>query len=224
MQHENRSCHRSCSIKKLLLKISQYSQESLFNKVAGLQACNFVEKSLQHRHTYEILKNIYFTEYLQTVLLLFEVPITGWKVSKMEFFLLRIQSECKKTGTRKNFVFGHFSCSELDKHMSEWSFKGKQFCYWILNITFFWTGFSYDLQYKKLIFLFENLHRAIKLLNDFVNKFVCMFVCNGTFLLQTLEEFYEFRKVSPHTWPQDHHSVFSSHNQGKRSSSNPSEV
>ena len=146
------------------------------------------------------------------------------KCPNMEFFLLRIQSECKKTGTRKNFVFGHFSCSELDKHMSEWSFKGKQFCYWILNITFFWTGFSYDLQYKKLIFLFENLHRAIKLLNDFVNKFVCMFACNGTFLLQTLEEFHEFRKVSPHTWPQDYHSVFSSYNQGKRSPSKPSEI
>ena len=86
MQHENRSSHRSCSIKKLFLKISQYSQESLFNKVGGLKACNFVEKSLQHRYTYEILKNIYFTEYLQTVLLLFEVPITGWKVSKYGVF------------------------------------------------------------------------------------------------------------------------------------------
>ena len=45
--------------KKLFFKISQYSQEnncvgvwgskSLFNKVAGLQACNFIEKRLQHR-------------------------------------------------------------------------------------------------------------------------------------------------------------------------------
>ena len=40
--------------KKLLLKISQYSQEntcfgvSFFNKNAGLQACNFIKKRLQH--------------------------------------------------------------------------------------------------------------------------------------------------------------------------------
>ena len=40
--------------KKLFLKISQYSQkkpvlESLFNKVTGLQACNFTKGRLQHR-------------------------------------------------------------------------------------------------------------------------------------------------------------------------------
>ena len=41
--------------KKLFLKISQYSQEktyigvSLFNKVAGFQACTFIKKRLYHR-------------------------------------------------------------------------------------------------------------------------------------------------------------------------------
>ena len=40
--------------KKLLLKILQYSQDKtcvgvFFNKVAGLWACNFIEKRLQHR-------------------------------------------------------------------------------------------------------------------------------------------------------------------------------
>ena len=49
-----RSSHRRCSIKKLFLKISQYPQEtpvleSLFKKVAGLQACNFIKKRSQHR-------------------------------------------------------------------------------------------------------------------------------------------------------------------------------
>ena len=43
-----------CSIKKVLLKISPYSQEkavleSLFNNVAGIQACDFVKKKLQNR-------------------------------------------------------------------------------------------------------------------------------------------------------------------------------
>ena len=38
----------------MLFKISQISQkapvsESLFNKVVGLQACNFIKKRLQHR-------------------------------------------------------------------------------------------------------------------------------------------------------------------------------
>ena len=83
-------------------------------------------------------------------------------------------------------------------------------CSWILKVIFFWTVFRCDLQYKKLIFLFKNLHMAIKVLNDFANKFVCMFVCNGTFLLQILE-WFEFQKISPDIWPRDHQSVFSSH-------------
>ena len=46
-----RSTHQRCSVKKLFLKISQYSREtpvleSLFNKAAGLQACNFIKKRL----------------------------------------------------------------------------------------------------------------------------------------------------------------------------------
>ena len=49
---EARSSHRRCSMKKLFLKISQYSKktsllESLLNKVAGLQA--WLQKRLQHR-------------------------------------------------------------------------------------------------------------------------------------------------------------------------------
>ena len=49
-----RSSHRRCTIKKLLLKISQYPQEkpvlqSLFKKVAGLKACKFIKKRPQHR-------------------------------------------------------------------------------------------------------------------------------------------------------------------------------
>ena len=44
----------SHKIKKLFLKISQYSQESncvgvfFLNKNAGIQACNFIKKSLRH--------------------------------------------------------------------------------------------------------------------------------------------------------------------------------
>ena len=47
-----RSSHQRCSLKKAALKIFHYSQEnsvlaSLFNKAAGLQACNFIKKRLQ---------------------------------------------------------------------------------------------------------------------------------------------------------------------------------
>ena len=60
----------------LFLKILQCSQEntcvleSLFNKVTGLQACNFVKKTLQHKCFFceccEIFKNTYFEEHLAT--------------------------------------------------------------------------------------------------------------------------------------------------------------
>ena len=49
-----RRSHGSCSIKNLFLKILQYPQEepvleSLFKKIAGLQACRFIKKRPQHR-------------------------------------------------------------------------------------------------------------------------------------------------------------------------------
>ena len=51
----NKSSHRRCSIKKSVLKSfaifrAKYSCWSLLNKVAGLQACNFIKKKLQHRY------------------------------------------------------------------------------------------------------------------------------------------------------------------------------
>ena len=49
LQNEERSCHWSCSVKIVFLKISQNSKktivlETLFNKVAGFQACRFIKK------------------------------------------------------------------------------------------------------------------------------------------------------------------------------------
>ena len=43
--------------------------ESLFNKVTGLQACNFIEKRLQHRRfpgNIANFKNTYFKKHLRT--------------------------------------------------------------------------------------------------------------------------------------------------------------
>ena len=47
--------------------------ESLFNKVAGLKACNFIKKRLQHRcfpvNIAKFLRTSFFTEYLRWLLL-----------------------------------------------------------------------------------------------------------------------------------------------------------
>ena len=50
----NRSSHRRCPVKKVLLKNTQYSWEtpmleSLFYKFADQKTCNFIKKRLQHR-------------------------------------------------------------------------------------------------------------------------------------------------------------------------------
>ena len=52
---------RRWSVKKLLLKLCRIHREipeSLFNKVAGLQICNFNKKRLQYRCFLVILRNI----------------------------------------------------------------------------------------------------------------------------------------------------------------------
>ena len=68
-----RSSHRRCSIKKLFLKISRYSQDDTCVGISFLiksHACNFIKKGSQHRYIFceyrEIYKNTYFEEHLQT--------------------------------------------------------------------------------------------------------------------------------------------------------------
>ena len=52
---ESKSTNRRCSLKKGVLKyFAKFPRktpvlESLFNKIAGLEACNFIKKILQHR-------------------------------------------------------------------------------------------------------------------------------------------------------------------------------
>ena len=47
----DKSNHRRCSIKKLFLKIPQYSPKNNYVGIMfkGLQACNFIKERLQHR-------------------------------------------------------------------------------------------------------------------------------------------------------------------------------
>ena len=66
---QRRNSHQRCSVKKVFLKISQYSQENtvlefLFNKVAGLQGCNFIEKKFHHR-----CFQVRFAKFLKTPIL-----------------------------------------------------------------------------------------------------------------------------------------------------------
>ena len=50
----DKNSHRKCSVKKAFVKTSQYPQGNtgvgvFFNKVADLQTCNFIKKTLLHR-------------------------------------------------------------------------------------------------------------------------------------------------------------------------------
>ena len=67
------SSHRGCSVKKVLLKISQSSQENTCARVSfliKLQACNFIKKETLAQvfscGFWEISKNTFFTEDLWT--------------------------------------------------------------------------------------------------------------------------------------------------------------
>ena len=53
-----RSSHLRCSVKKVVVL------ESLFNKVAGLQASNFIAKRLQHRFSPVHIANFYLQTYI----------------------------------------------------------------------------------------------------------------------------------------------------------------
>ena len=72
-----KSSHSQMFFKIGVLKISQYSQKStcvgVLNKVAGLQACSFIKKRLQHKCFFvniaKIFKSTFFIEHLRWLLL-----------------------------------------------------------------------------------------------------------------------------------------------------------
>ena len=63
MKHDQRQ-HRKCSMEKLLLKNSRYSQENICVGVS-LRPATLFKKRLHHRYC-KIFKNICFEEYLRT--------------------------------------------------------------------------------------------------------------------------------------------------------------
>ena len=67
--NETRSSHQRCSIKAVLKNFAIFTRKHLcwnlfFNKVAGLQACNFIKKRLQRRRL-----TVNIPKYLRTPLL-----------------------------------------------------------------------------------------------------------------------------------------------------------
>ena len=73
-----RSSHRMCSVKNAFLKVRKYHTnipvlESVFNKVAGLRACNFITKKLQQRcfpvKFAKFVRTPFLTEHLRWLLL-----------------------------------------------------------------------------------------------------------------------------------------------------------
>ena len=87
--------------KALFLNISQYSQENncwefVLNKIAGLQACNFIEKRLQHRFFLVHIENFHLfwnlgtsaSDYFTLVIYLFSaVSLQLWRKTMKKMFI-----------------------------------------------------------------------------------------------------------------------------------------
>ena len=91
-----------CSSKSVFLKISQYSQktpvfESLFNKAAGLKACNFIKK--------EIPSQVFSCEYWE----IFKNNFFVWTLS-VHYTFLKLYVIIELFGYHKIDVF-HISCT-----------------------------------------------------------------------------------------------------------------
>ena len=107
------SSHRRCSVIKVFLKISLILQEtpvleSLFNKVAGLQACNFIKKRLQHRYfpvkIAKFFKKTFFEEYLRKTA---SVVSFSWHLF-WSLFLMNLQVLRFVTLLKRDFSTGVF--------------------------------------------------------------------------------------------------------------------
>ena len=92
-----RSSHQRCSIKKAILEhfvifTGKHRCRGLFfNKVAGHQVCNFIEKRLQHRY---YLVNI--RKFIRTILKNISELLHCWKVFCESVFHVRSEL-CKRT-------------------------------------------------------------------------------------------------------------------------------
>ena len=110
----HRSCHRKCSIKNLLLKILQYSQENICGSLfAGLQVCNFIN---------EIHKHLCF---LGSIVKLWKIPF--WRAFANNCFSFRNNSSKKKIKINgKPWVFSFINWHSYKEKFKEVIYKSKQ--------------------------------------------------------------------------------------------------
>ena len=66
-----RSSHRRYSAKKDVLKVRKF-RKSVFSKVTGLRACNFIKKKLRHNEFAKLLGIPIFTNICERLLLFFQ--------------------------------------------------------------------------------------------------------------------------------------------------------
>ena len=126
-----KSSHRRCSVKKVFLTFRKFDRkipvlESLLNKVAGLEACNFIKKRLQHRYfpvkfaiflRTPILKNIckrlndcFCSFFLMTLCSLFTSQIYQPKIKCKGggSYFQKTKTKDRLTSNKKNFQLIHF--------------------------------------------------------------------------------------------------------------------
>ena len=137
-----RSSHRRCSIKKLYLKISQYSQENtyargFFNQVKGCQVCNFIKKIFQHRHF-----SVNIVKFLKTVILK--------KICEQLWLLICCKTKLEKKKKLCVFFTKYTFFGEKNIFISKKNFTLKNF---FTEKNFFYREKKYIFFLQKKIFL-----------------------------------------------------------------------
>ena len=104
-------CKKSCCKKFRKFNRKIPALESLFNKVAGLQACNFIKKGLQQRHF-----SVKFAKFLRTYLLknicerlLLQFVSHAWYLC-WSLFLINLQVLKSATLLKRDFRTSVFLC------------------------------------------------------------------------------------------------------------------
>ena len=118
--------------------------ESLFNKVAGLQACNYFKKRLEHRcfplNIAKFLRTALFIEHLQWLILYNRKPFSfikdrgAKKVEKLNRFTETALHRC----SRKKFIWKCFE--QLNNFAKKFTVHCE--CFLWISLKFFTTAFS----------------------------------------------------------------------------------
>ena len=121
-----RSSYQRCSMKKRVLRNfakftgKRLCQSLFFNKVAGLQACNFIKKRLRHK-----CFSVNFAQFLRTP---FVIEHLRWPLQKMNnFFFSIVKCHSKKWVISKTEVITNV----LDQHFPRLTYLRAHVLYWL---------------------------------------------------------------------------------------------